>query len=123
MQIIQNIFTYIIDMGASVMMPIIFTLLGLIMGAKFGEALRAGMTFGVGFLGLNTIIGLMSATISPVSTALVENLNFKLTAIDIGWATGSAIAWSTEAVPFCVYSSYYNKYFNDFTWLDKNNGC
>ena len=100
MQIIQNIFTYIIDMGASVMMPIIFTLLGLIMGAKFGEALRAGMTFGVGFLGLNTIIGLMSATISPVATALVENLNFKLTAIDIGWATGSAIAWSTEAVPF-----------------------
>ena len=47
MQIIQNIFTYIIDMGASVMMPIIFTIIGLIMGIKFGEAIRAGMTFGV----------------------------------------------------------------------------
>ena len=32
-------------MGASVMMPIIFTILGLILGAKFGEALRAGMNF------------------------------------------------------------------------------
>lgn len=100
MQIIQNIFTYIIDMGASVMMPIIFTIIGLIMGIKFGEAIRAGMTFGVGFIGLNAVIGLLSSTISPVATALVENLNFKLTAVDVGWATGSAIAWSTSVVPF-----------------------
>lgn len=100
MQIIQSIFTYIIDMGASVMMPIIFTILAVIMGAKFGEALRAGMTFGVGFIGLNAIIGIMSSTISPVAQSLVDNLGFKLTAIDIGWASGSAIAWSTQVVPF-----------------------
>ena len=78
MQIIQNIFTYIIDMGASVMTPIIFTIIGLIMGIKFGEAIRAGMTFGVGFIVLNAVIGLLSSTISPVATALVENLNSHL---------------------------------------------
>ncbi len=100
MQVVTNIFSYIIDMGASVMMPIIFTILGLVMGAKFGEALRAGMTFGVGFIGLNAVIGIMSSTITPVANALVENLNFPLTTIDVGWAAGSAIAWSTEAVPF-----------------------
>ena len=100
MQVVTNIFSYIIDMGASVMMPIIFTILGLVMGAKFGEALRAGMTFGVGFIGLNAVIGIMSSTVTPVANALVENLNFKLTAVDVGWAAGSAIAWSTEAVPF-----------------------
>ena len=27
-------------------------------------------------------------------------MNFKLTAVDVGWATGSAIAWSTSVVPF-----------------------
>lgn len=100
MQFVTSIFSYIIDMGASVMMPIIFTILGLVMGAKFGEALRAGMTFGVGFIGLNAVIGIMSSTVTPVANALVENLNFKLTAVDVGWAAGSAIAWSTEAVPF-----------------------
>lgn len=100
MQVVTSIFSYIIDMGASVMMPIIFTILGLVMGAKFGEALRAGMTFGVGFIGLNAVIGIMSSTVTPVANALVENLNFKLTAVDVGWAAGSAIAWSTEAVPF-----------------------
>ena len=100
MQVVTSIFSYITDMGASVMMPIIFTILGLVMGAKFGEALRAGMTFGVGFIGLNAVIGIMSSTVTPVANALVENLNFKLTAVDVGWAAGSAIAWSTEAVPF-----------------------
>ena len=100
MQVVTNIFSYIIDMGASVMMPIIFTILGLVMGAKFGEALRAGMTFGVGFIGLNAVINIMSTTITPVAQALVDNLGFKLTAIDVGWPAGSAIAWSTEAVPF-----------------------
>ena len=100
MQVVTNAFSYIIDMGASVMMPIIFTILGLVMGAKFGEALRAGMTFGVGFIGLNAVIGIMSSTITPVAQALVDNLNFPLTTIDVGWAAGSAIAWSTEAVPF-----------------------
>ncbi|RGD75492.1 PTS galactitol transporter subunit IIC [Anaerofustis stercorihominis] len=100
MQVVTSIFSYIIDMGASVMMPIILTILGLIMGAKFGEALRAGMTFGVGFIGLNAVIGIMSTTISSVGQALVENLNFPLTSFDVGWAAGSAIAWSTEAVPF-----------------------
>lgn len=100
MQAIQSVFEYIIAMGASVMMPIIFTILGLVMGAKFGEALRAGMTFGVGFIGLNAVIGIMSSTVTPVADALVKNLQFPLTAVDVGWAAGSAIAWSTEAVPF-----------------------
>ncbi|WP_411328748.1 PTS galactitol transporter subunit IIC [Anaerofustis stercorihominis] len=100
MQAVTNVFSYIIDMGASVMMPIIFTILGLVMGAKFGDALRAAMTFGVGFIGLNAVIGIMSSTITPVAQALVDNLNFPLTTIDVGWPAGSAIAWSTEAVPF-----------------------
>lgn len=100
MQVVTNIFSYIIDMGASVMMPIIFTILGLILGAKFGEALRAAMTFGVGFIGLNAVIAIMSGTISVVGQKLVDNLGFKLTAFDVGWPAGSAIAWSTEVVPF-----------------------
>ena len=81
-------------------MPIIFTILGLILGAKFGEALRAAMTFGVGFIGLNAVIAIMSGTISVVGQKLVDNLGFKLTAFDVGWPAGSAIAWSTEVVPF-----------------------
>ena len=42
----------------------------------------------------------MSNAISVIGAKLVENLNFPLTAFDVGWAAGSAIAWSTEVVPF-----------------------
>lgn len=100
MDIVLKVFKYIIDMGAAVMMPIILTILAVAFGAKFVEALKAGITFGIGFIGLNAVIGIMSSTITPVSKALVDNLNFKLTAIDIGWPAGAAIAWSTEIVPF-----------------------
>lgn len=99
MDFILSIFKYIIDMGAAVMMPIILTIVATVMGAKFSEALRAGMTFGVGFIGLNAVISIMSGTISPVAEKLVNNLGFKLTSIDIGWPAGSALAWSTEIVP------------------------
>lgn len=100
MQFVQNIFTYIIDMGASVMMPIILIILGVALGAKLGDAIRAGITFGIGFIGLGLCTGLMSNAVTPVANQLVENLGFKLTSIDIGWAAGAAIAWSTEVVPF-----------------------
>ncbi|MBC8930591.1 PTS galactitol transporter subunit IIC, partial [Escherichia coli] len=43
---------------------------------------------------------LMLTTITPVTKALVENYNFKLTATDIGWGVGSSLAWGTEVVPF-----------------------
>ena len=53
----MGILNYIVDLGPQVMMPIIITIFGLILGAKFGKALRAGLTVGVGFIGLNLVIG------------------------------------------------------------------
>ncbi len=99
MDIVLSIFQYIIDMGASVMMPIILLILGVAMGAKFGDSLRAGLTFGIGFIGLGAVIGIMSSTITPVANALVENFGFKLTSVDVGWPAGAALAWSTPLVP------------------------
>ena len=46
-------FQYISDMGATVMMPIIICVMGCILGAGFGKSLRAGLTVGIGFIGLN----------------------------------------------------------------------
>lgn len=100
MQILTAIFSWLSNAGASVMMPIILTILGMVMGAKFGEALRAGLTFGVGFIGLNAVIGIMASTVSVLGQDLVNNLNFKLTTFDVGWPAGAAIAWSTEVVPW-----------------------
>ena len=46
----EQVFSYIISLGASVMMPIIFTVIGLCIGMKFGKALKSGLFVGVGFV-------------------------------------------------------------------------
>jgi len=97
---IQAFFEYIINLGPAVMMPIIITILGMFFGKKIGEAFKAGIKVGIGFTGLNLIIGLLAETITPVSRALVDNYGFQLTAVDIGWPVGASLAWGTPVVPF-----------------------
>ena len=47
----KEIFQYIIGLGAAVMMPVIFTVLGVLIGLKPAQALKSGLRVGVGFVG------------------------------------------------------------------------
>lgn len=100
MDFVLNFFKYVIDMGTAVVMPLIIITLALGLGLKFGQALRAGITVGIAFTGLNLIIGLMINNISPVAKSLVEAYGFSLTSIDMGWPVGATLAWGTIVVPF-----------------------
>lgn len=51
----EQFFSYIIGLGAAVMMPIIFTVLGVCIGIKLGKALKSGLLVGVGFVGLSVV--------------------------------------------------------------------
>ena len=44
----DQVFSYIISLGASVMMPILFTVIGLGIGMKFCKAFKSGLYVGVG---------------------------------------------------------------------------
>ena len=55
----------------------------------------AGLTFGAAYIGLNLIIGLLISTVSPMVDIMVENWGIKNDILDVGWAVGSAIAYST----------------------------
>ena len=48
----EQVFSYIISLGASVMMPILFTIIGLCIGLKFGRSLKSGLYVGVGLWAL-----------------------------------------------------------------------
>jgi len=96
MQTIKIIFDFITGFGASVMMPIIVTLLALALGAKFGKALRAGITVGIGFIGINLVIGLLFQYMGPAAQGMVTNWHVSLTAIDVGWPVAAAIAFGTD---------------------------
>ena len=64
----MDVFSYIISLGASVMMPIIFTVIGLCIGMKFGQALKSGLYVGVGFVGLGVVTALLTTNFSMFST-------------------------------------------------------
>lgn len=59
----EEVFKYIIGLGAAVMMPVIFTILGLCIGIKLGDALKAGLKVGVGFVGLSIVTALLLSLI------------------------------------------------------------
>lgn len=87
---------YIVSLGASVMMPIIITIFAVILGAKFGKALRAGLTVGVGFIGLNLVIGLLGGSLGPAAQQMVTKLGLQLNVIDVGWPAAAAIAFASR---------------------------
>ena len=65
----EQVFSYIISLGASVMMPILFTIIGLCIGMSFGKSLKSGLYVGVGFVGLGIVTALLTNNFgSPLST-------------------------------------------------------
>ncbi len=97
---------YIIDMGASVMLPIFVAILSIIMGVKPGKAIRAGLVLGVGFVGLGLIVGLMNDQLGPAAEAMSERFGLSLSIVDIGWPGMSPITWASEiaiiAIPLAI---------------------
>ena len=63
----MSFFNALIGMGATVMMPIIFFVVGLIFGVKPGKAFKAGMTVGIGFTGINMVVGLLLTSLGPAA--------------------------------------------------------
>ena len=69
----EQVFGYIIALGASVMMPIIFTIIGMCIGMKFGKALKSGLFVGVGFVGLGVVTALLTTNFnSPPATERIR---------------------------------------------------
>ncbi|MGB4595723.1 MAG: PTS transporter subunit IIC [Anaerolineaceae bacterium] len=95
MDFILNIFNYIQDLGPSVMMPIIITIFGLALGAKLGKSLRAGLTVGVGFIGLNLVIGALTGNLGPAVAQMVSRYGLSLSIIDVGWPAAAAISFAS----------------------------
>lgn len=76
MDTLVNIVQTITGMGASAILPIIITILGLVFRMKLGDAIKAGLTVGVGFIGLTLVVGLLNDSLSPKSRLLFRNGNW-----------------------------------------------
>lgn len=96
MEAILDVFNFISGLGVSVVMPIVITILGCALGAGFGKSLRAGLTVGIGFIGLNLVINsLLGTTLAPAVQEMIDRFGFSLSVIDVGWPACSAIAMAS----------------------------
>lgn len=102
MDFILSIFSIIQKPGATVMMPVIIFIFSVCMGVKPGRAIRAGLMVGVGFVGLNTLIAMMSSTLGPAVQQMVTNYGLSLDAVDIGWVPSAAIAFASEIGAYII---------------------
>ena len=107
MDAIVAFFGGIQSLGVSVVMPIVLTIIGCAFGAGFGKSLKAGLTVGIGFIGLNLVINnLMGTDLAGAVTAMVTRFGLSLSVMDVGWPAASAIAMGsvvgTVIIPLCL---------------------
>ena len=98
----EAVFSYIIGLGAAVMMPIIFTILGVCIRIPFAKALKSGLYVGVGFVGLSVITGLLTSSLGPALSKVVEIYELELGVFDMGWPAAASVAYNTSVGAFII---------------------
>ncbi|MDE6417785.1 MAG: PTS sugar transporter subunit IIC, partial [Duncaniella sp.] len=98
----EQVFAYIIGLGAAVMMPIIFTILGLCIGIKFNEAFKSGLKVGVGFIGLSIVTALLTSALGPALDKVVDIYDLQLRVFDMGWPAAASVAYNTAVGAFII---------------------
>ena len=98
----EAVFSYIIGLGAAVMMPIIFTILGVCIGINFSKALSSGLRVGVGFVGLSVVTALLTSSLGPALGKVVEIYGLELQVFDMGWPAAASVAYNTLVGSFII---------------------
>lgn len=98
----EQVFSYIIGLGAAVMMPVLFTILGVCIGIKFGKALKSGLLVGVGFVGLSVVTSLLTSSLGGPLKKVTEIYGLSLGIFDMGWPAAASVAYNTSVGAFII---------------------
>ncbi|MEM1502681.1 PTS transporter subunit IIC [Domibacillus sp. 8LH] len=99
---IKDVVDFVLDLGPSIMLPIIMLAFGLILKQGFNKSFRAALTIGIGFVGINLVIGLLMEALGPATQAMVKSLGLSLDILDVGWPIGAAISFGTPVAPLMI---------------------
>ncbi|VFS54907.1 PTS system galactitol-specific EIIC component [Leminorella grimontii] len=101
-----EIMRYVLDLGPTVMLPIVVILFSLLLKMKPGDAFKSGIHIGIGFVGIGLVIGLMLDSIGPAAKAMAEAFDINLKVVDIGWPGSSPMTWASQialiAIPIAI---------------------
>ncbi|EDL53578.1 PTS system, galactitol-specific IIC component [Vibrio mediterranei AK1] len=84
-----------LDLGSIVVLPILIFVFAIALGTPISKAIKSGLTVGIGFIGLNLVIGLLGSSLGPAAQQMVEHLGLNLNIIDVGWPAAAAISYGT----------------------------
>ena len=74
MDVLSSVVNWIVSLGASVFLPIVMFIIGIIFGMKPGKAFKAGVMLGIAFTAISALnSALLSGTIAPVAQTAMEN--------------------------------------------------
>ena len=102
----NEVIKYILDLGPTVMLPIVIIIFSMGFGMKFGDAFKSGLHIGIGFVGIGLVIGLMLDSIGPAAQHMTEAFGIELSVVDLGWPGSAPITWASEialiAIPIAI---------------------
>ena len=99
MQILLNFFQEFMSLGATVLLPFIVAILGMIFKMDAKKAIKSGLLVGFGFQGLVLAVGLLINSINPVME-YYKSIGSGYSVLEIGFASLGAASWT---VPFAVF--------------------
>lgn len=94
MSILQNVVNSVLDMGATVFMPIIIFVMGMLLRMKIKDAISSALFIGIAFVSVNLVVNYLYEVVTPAMEAFVEGTGVELRALDLGWTAVSTVAWS-----------------------------
>ncbi len=96
MDLLKTIFQGLIDLGPSVFLAIILSVIGIAFRMKPTRAISAGLTLGVALAGISLVVDYMVTNVGAAAEAFVDNTGVSLTALDMGWPPALGLAWGWQ---------------------------
>lgn len=102
----MEVVTAILNLGPSVIMPIILTIMGLFFRLTLYDSFRSGLMIGIGFIGVTVITNMLSENINTVVSGIADRFHLNLNIIDLGWPVAANIAFHSLTgmlmLPICL---------------------
>jgi len=97
---------YVLNLGPTVILPIAILFIGLLFGTGFKNSFKSGIIIGIGFVGINLVIGVLVDNLGPAAQQMVERFGLSLTVVDAGWPSAAAASWASPVaavlIPVCL---------------------
>ncbi|MDO4813624.1 MAG: PTS galactitol transporter subunit IIC [Gemella sp.] len=93
---------YVLGLGPTVILPLAIFILALIFKVPLGKAIRSGLTIGIGFVGINVVVGILTSNLGPITKKIVELYGLQLEVVDVGWPGAAAGSWASPVAAVLI---------------------